>query len=166
MVFYILLLISGLPWHQDTLVIKFNSQTHLPRDNHHTLKCSKSSLCILPILLHRMFWKVSIFSKVHHFYSFIKDILKWNWHLFLWQVCGDDDCYSLVPVWFILERWDFYSPLLSWLQCKCQQDEKCNKCCHTIMKRVLTSWTPGKWLRDSSRLYGLYFENSRYSRWN
>ena len=34
------------------------------------------------------------------------------------------------------------------------------------MKRVLTSRTHRKWLRDSSRVYGLYSENSRYSRCN
>ena len=33
-----------------------------------------------------------------------RDVLKWNWHLFLWQVCGEDDCYSLGPVWFTLKR--------------------------------------------------------------
>ena len=55
---------------------KIASSTHkqlhhlsaFPRDNHHTLECSKSTLCILPILLHRMSCKVSIFSKINHFY--------------------------------------------------------------------------------------------------
>lgn len=124
-----------------------------PRDTHYTLECSKSSLCIFPILLHRIFWKVSIFDKINHFHCFSKDILKWNWHLFftagVWQwlvqlggrLNSCSDAKKGLPT-------IYFPPSVKMSKSKKWKWKKQKKHDSIIMKIVLTSWTPQKCHRD------------------
>ena len=94
------------------------------------------------------------FIKVSNFYCFIKGHRQWNWLFFgpsasPWGVQWLPLVHFGAPALICVKAPQFDPPLLLCHQCKCQHSGKKQITSSIIiMKRILTSWTPWKTLRN------------------